>query len=342
MPNETAGTLQGLPRSAARFCLEMECICRDTFEVDLAGSSLVVAYSGGADSKAMLLALHFLSKRLDITLHAAILNHMLRDEAALEVRDARSLCERIGVSFHTARRDVVALAREKGVGLEEAGRFARREFLEDVRERTRCEWIAMGHQLNDLAEDALMRMIRGAGWPALGGMKAVLPDRNIIRPLLLVSRSAIETFLSDIGESWVHDAMNEDEAYFRNRVRKELLPALIRENPSYLDSVAERWLMAREDDSFIHSVLSSALYEEREDGLFFTRAVLENLPVSLRLRKYMLVLASMGEGQASTALLRNLDAVWLRNEGGKTIQFPGDKRAKITGGGILFFKSSPH
>lgn len=341
MRNGPAGILQILPRSAARFCLEMERFCRDYLQVNLAGRSIVVAYSGGADSKALLLALHFLSSRLDITLHAAILDHMLREEAVSEVRDAEILCKRLGVVFHTARYDVASMAKEKSIGLEEAGRLARRQFLENVRETAGCEWIAMGHQLNDLAEDALMRMIRGAGWPALGGMSAVLPDRNIIRPLLLVSRSSIEAFLRDIGESWVHDIMNEDDAYFRNRVRKELLPALIAENPSYLDSVAERWRMAREDDSFIHSLLAPAQHEEREGGVFFPRGVLQNLPASLRLRKYMHVLTAMGEGQASAALLRNLDAVWLRNEGGKTIQFPGGKRAQITGGGILFSRA-PH
>jgi tRNA(Ile)-lysidine synthase len=340
MRNDPVGTLQALPRSAARFCLEVERFCREELEMDISGRSLVVAYSGGADSKALLLALHFLSSRLDISLHAAILDHMLREEAVAEVSDAEAFCRRIGVSFHTARRNVANLAKENGMGLEEAGRNARREFLEDIRERTGSAWIAMGHQLNDLAEDALMRMIRGAGWPALGGMNACLPEQNIIRPLLLVSRNSIETFLNDIGESWVNDAMNEDGAYFRNRVRIDILPMLIAENPSYLDSVAERWRMAREDDSLISSLLVPVSYEERKNGMFFPRAALQNVPVSLRLRKYMSVLAAMGEGQVSSALLRNLDAIWLRSEGEKTVQFPGDKRAKITGGGILFFKEN--
>lgn len=333
--------LQSLPRSAARFCLAVERFCREALAADLSGRSLVVAYSGGADSKALLLALHFLSSRMNITLHAAILDHMLRKEAASEVRDAETLCERLGVAFHTKRHDVAALAQEKGLGLEEAGRLARLEFLEHVRRETGGDWIATGHQLNDLAEDALMRMIRGAGWPALGGMAAVVPERRIIRPLLLVSRASIERFLADIDESWVDDAMNEDDAYFRNRVRKDLLPLLMQENPSYLDSVADRWLMAREDASFLRSLLEPALYEERDDGLFFPRAVLESLPVSLRFRKYLEVLAALGEGQATATVLRNLDALWLRNEGGKIVQFPGGKRAKTTSGGILFFKEKP-
>lgn len=341
MPDAVAGSLQTLPRSGAMFCLEVERFCRETLETDLSGTSIVVGYSGGADSKALLLALHFLAPRINITLHAAILDHMLREESRQEVQEAEAFCRKIGVFFHTARRDVAALAEEKKLGLEDAGRIARREFLETVRHETNSALIALGHHLNDLAEDALMRMIRGAGWPALGGMKGVIPEQRIIRPLLLVSRALIEDFLTGLGESWVHDAMNEDDAYFRNRVRKDILPGLIRENPSYLDSVAERWCMAREDEALFHSLLEPVSPEKRDDGVFFSRSVLERLPVSLRLRKYLTVLAALGEGQVSSAHLRNLDAAWLRNEGGKLIQFPGGKRARITGGGILFFKA-PH
>lgn len=336
--NGSAGTLRGIPRSAARFCLAVERFCRLVAGGDLVGRSVLVAYSGGADSKALLLALHFLSARLGLSLRAATLDHMLRKEAAEEVREAGTACERIGIPFHTARRDVADLAERSGIGLEEAGRIARQEFLEDVRRQSGCEWIAVGHQLNDLAEDALMRMIRGAGWPALGGMRAVVPERRIIRPLLLSPRASIESFLRDIGESWVDDAMNEDDAHFRNRVRKYLLPALAGENPAYLDSVAERWRMARDDAAFFGSLLEKTRPESRDGGVFLSRSSLEALPPALRPRLYLSVLSQLGAGQADATLLRNLDAAWQRNEGGKTIQFPGGKRARISGGGVLFWR----
>lgn len=337
MPAENASSLQSIPRSAVRFCLAAERFCLSLPGVKIPGSSIVVAYSGGADSKALLLALHYLAPRLNLTLRAAVLDHMLRPESGAEVAMAADFCERKGIAFHSTRRDVAALAKNAGAGLEEAGRLARQAYLEEVRRETGSDWIAFGHQLNDLAEDALMRMVRGAGWPALGGMEALIPERKIIRPLLLTARASIEAFLTALGESWVCDAMNEDDAYLRNRIRQHIVPALLRENPSYLDGVAERWRMAREDGELFRSLLASITPEERDGGLFFPRAILAGAPAALRLRKYMAVLSAMGEGQANAALLRNLDAAWRRNEGGKIVQFPGAKRAVIKGGGIFFF-----
>lgn len=337
-----AARLQDMPSRAARFCLAVERFCRQDISLDLSGISLVVAYSGGADSKALLLALHFLVPRLGLrVLHAAILDHGLRSESAAEVTQAVAFCRRYGIACHTEKADVAAYARERGIGLEEAGRDCRLAFLERVRRNTGNGWIAAGHQLNDLAEDALMRMTRGAGWPALAGMAAVVEENRVIRPLLLTPRSAIEEFLRDIGETWVRDAMNEDGAYFRNRVRKEFVPLFMRENPAFLDAVAERWRMARQDAAWLRGELERIRPAERDDCPFLSPEMLHALPASLRLRKYAAILAGLGQGQSTAVLLQALDAAWQRNEGGKAIQFPGGKSAVIRHGGIIFMKKNP-
>lgn len=340
LPRPTAmPRLQDLPPGAARFCLSVDRFCRRELSLDLAGRSLVVAYSGGADSKALLLALHFLAPRLGLrSLHAAVLDHGLRPESAAECLDAAALCRKYGIFFHTEKTEVAAYAKERGIGLEEAGRDARLAFLERVRQNTESDWIAVGHQLNDLAEDACMRMARGAGWPALAGMAAVVEERRILRPLLLTARASIENFLRAIGETWFLDVMNEDNAYFRNRVRKELVPFFVRENPAFLDAVAGRWRMARQDADWLRKELARIRPEERDGGLFLSRDVLRGLPVSLRLRKYASLLAGFGEGQVTAAHLCSLDAAWARNQGGKVIQFSGGKSALIRQGGILFMK----
>ena len=328
--------LQELPPVAARFCLSLERFCRKELAVDLAGQSLVIAYSGGADSKALLLALHYLSPRLNLTLHAATLDHALRPESAAEVEDAASLCSRLCIRFHTVRRDAAAQARENGIGLEEAGRLLRLEFLETVRRATNSAWIATGHQANDLAEDCLMRMLRGTGWPALAGMAGRADETGIIRPLLLTPRADIEAFLAHLGESWHEDATNCDDTYLRNRVRNHILPLLLAENPAFLDTVADRWRMARQDEAFFAEMLASVPVATCEDGVFLSRESLAPLSPSLRLRKYMDILAGLGRGQARAEQLRALDVAWLRNEGGKEIRFPGGKRARIRDGGIFF------
>ncbi|SBV93408.1 tRNA(Ile)-lysidine synthase [uncultured delta proteobacterium] len=328
--------LRDLPSGAARFCLAVERFCRDELLCDLTGESMVVAYSGGADSKALLFALFFLAPRLDLTLHAATLDHGLRPESGAEVRDAAAVCRRLGVRFHTAEKDVAGYAAANGVGLEEAGRILRLEFLKTVRASTGCGRIAAGHQLNDLAEDCLMRMTRGAGWPALAGMAGIVDDTRIIRPLLLTPRAAIEAFLREIGEPWHDDAMNADDAYFRNRVRNHILPLFLKENPAFLDTVADRWRMARDDAAFFKDALAAIPAVRVEDGIFLSRNALAGLPPSLRVRKYRDIVMELGKGQATAEHLAALDAAWRRNEGGKEIQFPGGKKARIKEGGVFF------
>lgn len=335
---EPPARLQDLQPGAAHFCLGIERFCRDILNLDLSGRPLVVAYSGGADSRALLFVLHYLAPRLGVTVHAAILDHGLREESAWEAEDAARVCSGSGIPLHAGKRDVAALAREAGTGLEEAGRAARLEFLESVRRKTRAAWIAVGHQLNDLAEDSVMRMVRGAGWPALAGMAAVSPEFKVIRPLLLTPRADLERFLTDIGQGWHADPMNEDGAYLRNRVRKRIIPALLAENPAFLDTVAERWRIAREDAAFFNERADAVHARSERGGKFVTHGALAAEPPSVRARAYMKILSRLGPGQASAVLLKALDAAWLRGEGGKTVQFPGGKRAVIRDGGIFFFK----
>ena len=334
--------LQDLPSGAARFCLSLERFCRTDLSVDLTGQSLVVAYSGGADSKALLLALHFLTPRLNLTLHVATLDHALRLESVTEVKDATTLCSRLGVRFHTVRMDAAAYARDNNIGLEEAGRLLRLGFLKTVRMDTNSAWVVTGHQLNDLAEDCLMRMLRGAGWPALAGMAGRVDETRILRPLLLTSRKDIESFLDQIGEYWYEDATNGDDAYLRNRIRRHVLPLLREENPAFLNTVADRWRMARLDTAFFMEMQNRVPIETSEDGMYLTRKTLESLPAALRSRKYLEILAALGRGQARADLLRSLDAAWLQNEGGREIMFPGGKRARIQNGGILFSRNGTY
>ncbi len=331
--------LQNMPPAAARFCLDMERFCREELYCDIAGSSVLVAFSGGADSLALLLALHALAPKLTLTLHAAILDHGLRPESVGEVFAAEKLCDSLDIAFHSRRVDVGALAKERGTGLEEAGREARLAFLEELRAELSgqgCVWVALGHQLNDLAEDSLMRLIRGAGWPALAGMRGIDLQRRIIRPLLLTPRSAIEDFLRSLGQNWNQDPMNEDEAYLRNRVRARVLPLFMRENPAFLDAVAIRWRMAREDAVFFGEMAEGVKAEIDGRSIFFSRDTLAAAARSVRLRAYKAALERLGPGEILGPSLLALDRVWQKGEGGKTMQFSGCKTARIQKGGIAF------
>lgn len=329
-------SLQCLTPKDARFCLATERFCTHELRVALHGTSLLVAFSGGADSLALFYALHALAPRLGLRLGMAILDHGLRESSEEEVCYANRLADQAGVSFHTGIHDVAALASTRKIGLEEAGREARQAFLETVRAAFQYDWIVTGHQLNDLAEDSLMRLLRGSGWPALAGMAGVVPERHVLRPLLLTPRTGIEGFLRSLGAVWIDDPMNKDTHYLRNRVRHELLPFFVRENPAFLANVAFRWRMARLDSLFYSDQL--ALYPPTldEKGVFLERDMLFSLASALRVRYIKSVLDALGPGQVRADTLLTLHAAWERGEGEKELRFPGGKSARIMKGGIFF------
>ncbi len=329
--------LRDMPPKAAHFCLKLENFMDKDLGVEPRGKTLVLAFSGGADSLALLLAVKALAGRPFWTgcrLVVAHLDHALRAESAAEASAAADLAKALGLEFVSARRDVAALARAQRMGLEEAGRAARWAFLEETRQKHGADWVLAAHQLNDLAEDVLLRLLRGGAWPALGGMRALDEERRILRPLLLTPRAAVEEFLKALGQSWVEDASNKDQAFLRNRVRHELLPIFLRENPSFLESCARLWRLARLDEAWFKELLPAL--EPGQGEYSFSREYLRGLAPALRLRCYKAALQALGPGQALSSGLLALDAAWQRGEGGKTVQFPGPKVAVLRQGGIVF------
>ena len=361
--------LQSLLPGQARFCLGVERFILNELGLDLHGCRILAAFSGGADSTALLLALHYLAPRLGCTLHAAHLDHRLRPGSAGEAEACRRFCEALGISLlaekicwtepghsgerageqarHKASRDGALRAdpqtKAPQSGVEDASRSARYAFFKRAAKACGADWIATGHNANDLAEDVLMRLTRGTGWPGLAGMAAVDPGRQLLRPLLLTPRKDIEHFVTALGTGWLTDESNSDRSYFRNRVRLDLLPFFVGENPAFLDTVAGLWRLGRIDAEFFDGALARAIPESGSpsDARFFLpRPALAAMPKALRLRLYKQLLDVLGRGQALMPGLLALDEAFTRNAKRTEHQFPGGKRAVTDASGIAWFAGS--
>ncbi|HEY6865884.1 MAG TPA: tRNA lysidine(34) synthetase TilS [Candidatus Eisenbacteria bacterium] len=191
-----------------------------------AGARALVALSGGADSVALLIALHRVAPEFGLSVHAAHLHHGLRGrEADRDLAFARALCARLGVPLRWARWDTRARMRRRGLGGQAGLRTLRREFLAAAARRARATAIATAHTADDQLETVIMRLLRGAGLAGLAGMR---PRRGRwIKPLLEATRAEIEADLRRAGEDWREDRSNGDPAYLRNRVRHRVIPALL-------------------------------------------------------------------------------------------------------------------
>lgn len=340
-PDQLPRSLQELPPRQAHFCLDAQRFVEDELGARLSGRKLLVAYSGGADSTALLLVFHYLAPRLGAKIMAVHLDHGLRPESAGDAAHCREFCAALDIDLHAAREDVAALAAKKRIGVEEAGRKARQRLFARVKAETAADHVLLGHHLDDLAEDQLMRLMRGVGWPELGGMPGRDDERGILRPLLLAPRAALREFLAAVGGSWREDASNADPAYLRNRVRRDILPLFVRENPNYLEAAARLWTLARLDKDELggrtETLLGDRLSVPQADGrLLLPRDLLDQTHPALRLRLCKTALCRLGPGQPRMDNLIDLERAWTAGRMGAAVRFPGDKEARIAREGIVF------
>lgn len=212
------------------------------------GDRVLVAVSGGQDSLALLHCLHGLRNALGITLCAAHLHHGMRgQEADADAAFVEGFCEGLGVPPTVERVSVPDLARERGVSIEEAGREARREFLQRGAAREGCRRIAVGHTATDRAETVLMNILRGAGLDGLRGIRPV--SGAVIRPLILITRDETAAYCAAHGLQPRLDRTNLDaDAYLRNRIRLRLLPLIADEYAPGVEAALVRLADAAEGE----------------------------------------------------------------------------------------------
>ena len=240
------------------------------------GSTVIVGVSGGADSVALLHILH----RLGYQLTAAHLNHSIRGaEADGDEAFVKALCKKLGIQCVTAKTDVPALAKEKGISLEMAAREARHDFFRSLTPNPKPQTsnlpIALAHHADDQLETFFLRAARGAGPSGLSGMRffqclesvdatpsSRFPDTSdatgasrlrfrpltLVRPMLGVRRAEIIQWLEKEKLEWREDATNTDETISRNFIRHQLLPMFEKLNDRAAENLLRTMDILRDDE----------------------------------------------------------------------------------------------
>jgi tRNA(Ile)-lysidine synthase len=207
----------------------------DAFSPEL---PFAVAYSGGADSTALLLAC---AEKWPEQVTAVHIHHGLQAAADDFERHCRDFCAQLGVPLIVRRVDA---RHALGQSPEDAARRARYEAFRDLAideaGRTAIKTIAIAQQADDQIETMLLALSRGAGLAGLSAMSASWRRDGIryYRPLLEVPGSELRSWLQERGVTWVTDPTNVDEQFTRNRIRSRLLPALEATFPQFRDTFA--------------------------------------------------------------------------------------------------------
>ncbi|MBM4154715.1 MAG: tRNA lysidine(34) synthetase TilS [Lentisphaerae bacterium] len=278
---------------------------------------LLLGVSGGADSVAMAHLVRAIVPARGPRLVIAHLHHGIRGASA--DRDAafvRRLAERLGVRCVVGHADVPALARARRESIEMAARAARHGFFRRVAEEAGADRVALAHTADDQAETVLLRLCRGAGSTGLSAMlsDATIGGLRVVRPLLGVSRAAIEAHLRGLGERWRTDPTNRSDAHLRNRVRRRVIPVLERElNPSVRDALCTAARLLGDDDAVLEGLARRALRRPGSGAGGLDAARLCALPVAIQRRAVREWILSRGApadaaGFAAVGRVRDLAA----------------------------------
>ncbi len=328
---------------------------------------VLLAVSGGADSIALLYAMHKLraEKVFDVELFCAHVHHQLRsDEADLDEEFVIAQAAQLKLPVTTRKVDVRDLARKNKLSIETAARKLRIQSLLDIAIVNKCNRIATGHQKNDNAETILHRLLRGTGFRGLAGIwparvldgtafcsnpQNANPDDKIqfVRPLLDVTRDEIIDYLRDRNLKFRQDHTNADCTYRRNYIRHRQLPALQQDCTS---SIVEELSQLAQSARRFHDLVGkhaeqawSKLADTAGDNVILdlTAFFSEPEPVRIELIRRSLTTVGSGERDLTQQHYKRILKLAEQNITGGEIELPHGFTAWREYGNLIFAQHKP-
>ena len=295
------------------------------------GRAVVVMYSGGRDSTCLVdLAARIAGPSAVSALHV---NYGLRAASDADERHCASLCERLGIQLDVRRPVRVGGDRSPGGGNLQAWARAERYRAAADLALARDADVAVGHTRSDQVETILYRIASSPSRRAVLGMLA--RDGAVVRPLLMFTREQTGAYCTDRGLPWRDDETNDTAAYARNRIRRELVPALERIHPAAQDNVVALAEILRGEAEVLDELVDAVLNGRAEIAL----TTLRELPPALR-RLVVQRLADAAAGAPAAGVARRADEVAaMPVRGTSALDLPSGVRATATDGVLTFVRT---
>lgn len=195
-------------------------------------NKVIVACSTGVDSCVLLdLCLKAIDKNQIIVAHV---NHGVRSESKIEEEYIKNYCKLNNIVL-----EVEHLSFDSNSNFESVARSKRYSFFEKIAYKFNAKYILLAHHANDNLETMLMRFMKQSSLKGYAGIEEESCYRDLIlyRPLLKVSRLEIEEYANNNNIKYFNDLSNSEDDYLRNRIRMDIVPLLLKENPNLIEAV---------------------------------------------------------------------------------------------------------
>jgi tRNA(Ile)-lysidine synthase len=286
--------------------------------------TLLLAFSGGLDSRVLLELLALARRDLYFDLRAVHVHHGLSPNADDWASFCRVTCASLNVPLQVVH---VQVPLNSGLGLEAAARNARYEALM----KEPADYILLAQHQDDQAETLLLQLMRGAGPKGLSGMAKQDESRRLLRPLLDIARTELVAFAQQRSLQWIEDESNHDVGYDRNYCRHQVLPVLeqrfpaakhtlarsaahIAEASQLLDELAEIDAAQYQQGQQLNLAGLASMSEPRARNLlrWWLSSNQQALPNSLRLQEMLRQLLNARTDAGVKIAVDSANGVWLR------------------------------
>ncbi len=269
---------------------------------------VVVGVSGGPDSMALLHGLWRLAPRGGWQVTAVHVDHQLRETSKRDVEYVQARCDEWKIPLEIYSVDVSNALREAGGNLQATARKLRYEAFRNAAEKFKAQKIALAHHADDQVETMLMRLIRGTGVSGLTGipLRRRLYEREVIRPLLEVTRKEIESYCSSQGLDPREDESNRSLRYTRNRIRLKLIPELESYNPRFKQAMLNLAQVVSDEEevwkSLVEETARQVILEQGAKEVKLDLIRLSSSAVALQRRVIKLILSCLGQRDVDFSL----------------------------------------
>jgi tRNA(Ile)-lysidine synthase len=237
---------------------------------------LLLAISGGLDSMVLL----YLFQKLNCEIAIAHCNfHLRADESNDDETFVRKYANLHQIIAFFNRFDTEIFAKSNKLSTQVAARKLRYDWFYELLETENFDYVLTAHHADDNLESFIINLSRATGIDGLTG----IPSKNdkIIRPLLIFSRTEIESFAVENKIEWREDSSNSSDKYLRNKIRHQVVPKLKDLNPNFLESFQKTQFFLQETQCLAKDAINfmfEKIAKKIDSEIHFDIKILNTLP----------------------------------------------------------------